>query len=292
LLDGLMSDFGPLIDAETLSREIASEDLKVLDASWHLPTAERDALAEYGEAHIPGAVFFDVDGVSDAANPLPHMLPSEGAFGEAMGRLGVSNSDRVVVYDSVGVFSAPRVWWMLKAFGHDRAAVLDGGLPAWRAAGGAVEAGSVATPSATFEAKLRTDLVADAKAVLAQTQSGEGVVLDARPAARFQGEAPEPRPGLRSGHIPGSKNAPYTEFVSEGRMLTGAALDAQFEAAGLSLAGSDGRVTVSCGSGVSAAVLFLGLDLLGRRDVRLYDGSWADWGGRDDLPVATGPADH
>jgi thiosulfate/3-mercaptopyruvate sulfurtransferase len=266
-------------------------EIAVADASWHLPAAGRDPRAEYAAAHIPGAVFFDIDGISDPDTSLPHMLPAPAAFAAAMERLGIGDQHTVVVYDTVGLYSAPRAWWMLKAMGARDVRVLDGGLPAWRAAGGPVEAGVVERPPATFTARLDPAMIARredvAAAVAGAADGGTPAVVDARAAERFRGEAAEPRPGLRAGHMPGARNVPFTSLQTPaGTLRPPEELGAAFAAAGVDPARP---VITSCGSGVTAAVLSLALHELGRRDVALYDGSWSEWGADPELPIATGP---
>ena len=250
----------------------------LLDGSHHLPTAGRDAGAEFLEAHIPSARFFDLDGVSDHASDLPHMLPDAKGFALAMGAMGITRDDEVVVYDTVGTTGAARVWWTFRAFGHERVSVLDGGLPKWRAEGRPVEAGYAAEAQPTL-VRARDDM-------LANIESRAEQVLDARSAGRFAATEPEPRAGMRGGHIPGSLNLPYTELLDPASRTfrDKAALKAAFEAAGLDL---DKPVATTCGSGVSAAVLALGLYELGRTDAAVYDGSWSEWGSREDTPVET-----
>lgn len=273
----------PLISTEELAARLGDPSLRIIDGSWHLDG--RDAAAEHLRARIPGAVWFDLEGVSDHSTDLPHMLPTPDAFAEAVGALGVSEGDTVVVYDTAGLFSAPRVWWTFRLMGAKDVRVLDGGLPRWTAEGRTVESGPATTPApARFTPEPRIGDVADLPSVLAAI-TGDAQIVDARPAARFTGEAAEPRAGLRSGHMPGALNLPFKTLIGEdGRLLRGEALSARFAETGLDI---DGPIITSCGSGVTAAVLTLALAELGR-DSALYDGSWAEWGGRRDTPVAVG----
>ena len=273
----------PLVSAAELATALGDPDLRILDASWHLDGTPARPIFEAG--HVPGAVFFDLEEISDQANPLPHMMPTPGQFGEQVGRLGVSETDRIVVYDTFGLFTAGRAWWMFRAMGCDRVQVLDGGLPAWIRMGGTLETGPSSPSPAVFKAKPRPGMIADVERVREALAAGDPV-LDARAAARFAGSAPEPRAGLRAGHMPGAVSLPFSELLTpEGLMREAEALQAAFVVRGL---GPDDRPIASCGSGVTATVPLLALAVLGREGV-LYDGSWAEWGGRDDTEVVTGP---
>ncbi|WP_374514579.1 3-mercaptopyruvate sulfurtransferase [Brevundimonas sp.] len=278
-----MSDASPLISAPELAARLGAPDLRLVDASWHLDG--RDGRPDFEAVRLPGAVFFDLEASSDSSGDLPHMLPSPEAFAARMGALGLSETDHIVVYDTLGLRSAPRVWWMLKVMGARRAQVLDGGLPAWREAGLPLDSGPAGAPKpAAFEAWLLADAVASMDDVRRALAAG-GQVLDARPAARFRGEADEPRPGLRSGHMPGARSLPFPEVLdADGRLKRPEALRAAFVSAGID---PDRPTITTCGSGVTAAILGLGLAALDR-PFRLYDGSWAEWGAPDGGPVATG----
>ncbi|HKB25257.1 MAG TPA: 3-mercaptopyruvate sulfurtransferase [Methylomirabilota bacterium] len=273
----------PLVTTDWLAANLGRRTVRVVDGSWHMPHLKRDARAEFEAAHVPGAVFFDIDAIADTSSPLPHMLPTARTFAARVGALGIGARDLVVAYDTRGVVSAARVWWTFRAFGHDRVAVLDGGLPKWRAEGGPVESGAPAPKPRRFTARLRRGLVRDLAQMRANLRSRREQVLDARSAGRFAGTEPEPRAGLRGGHIPGSLNLPYERLHrSDGTLLGPEALARLFEAAGLDLARP---VVTSCGSGVTASVLALGLHLLGQEKVAVYDGSWTEWGGRKDTPA-------
>jgi thiosulfate/3-mercaptopyruvate sulfurtransferase len=276
-----------VVSTSWLAARLGSPGLRVVDASWYLPGTGRDATREYIEAHIPGAIFFDLDASSEAETALPHMLPSEAAFAERMSALGLNDADDLVIYDGSGAnLSAARVWWTFRVFGHQQSAVLDGGMGKWRSENRPVESGIVTLPRGRFSARLQLRAIRDLAAMRSNLGEGPEQVVDLRPAVRFAGTAPEPRPGLRSGHIPGSRNIPYTELVGpDGTILPEDQLRRRLEAAGIDLSQP---IVATCGSGTSACALILALELLGLSNAALYDGAWAEWGGRSDTPIETG----
>jgi thiosulfate/3-mercaptopyruvate sulfurtransferase len=279
-----------IVETDWLADHLHAPDLVILDGSWHLPTANRDAKAEYLAEHIPGALFFDIDDISDDTSPLPHMLPSTVKFASRMKKMGVGDGMRIVVYDTIGVFSAARVWWTFRAMGHEDVAVLNGGLKKWKAEGRPLEDGPPVPRSARhYTPLLNAQLIRDLDDMKALLKQPTAQIVDARPAARFEGTEAEPRPGLRRGHVPGARNVPSSSIVNpDGTLKSTPELEKIFKDAGIE---PSQPVITTCGSGVTASMLALALAVLGQTNAGVYDGSWAEWGQEtNDLPVETGPA--
>ncbi len=278
-----------IVETDWLASHLQSPDLIVLDGSWHLPTAGRDAKTEYRTEHIPGALFFDIDDLSDDKSDLPHMLPSTVKFASRMKKMGIGDGARIVVYDTTGIFSAARVWWTFRAMGHGDVAVLNGGLKKWKSEGRPLEDGLPPKRSERHYSPLQnTQLIRDLEEMQALVKKAGAQIVDARPAGRFEGRDAEPRAGLRSGHIPGSKNVPSQMLLNaDGTFKSPEELGAMFKAVGIDVSKP---VVTTCGSGVTASMLALALAVLGQTNAAVYDGSWAEWGKDNGLPVETGPA--
>jgi thiosulfate/3-mercaptopyruvate sulfurtransferase len=275
-----------LVSTDALAEKMKDGNLAIVDGSWYLPQHNRQGFEEYLAHHIPGAVFFDIDEISDHSSQLPHMLPPVHTFELHMTRLGIASDMDVVVYDGMGLFSAPRVWWTMRVFGMKNVFILDGGFPKWVKEGRPVEKGMPKIAPVDFIAKFDASLVADYERVASALNDHSAQVVDSRPAGRFRGEAPEPREGVASGHMPGSLNLPASDLVENGALASNEKIEQAVKKAGIDLAKP---VITSCGSGVSAAVLWFALDSIGKPPKALYDGSWTDWGTREDAPVVKGP---
>jgi len=273
-----------LVSTEWLADHLDDPMVRICDATWYMPNVDRSARDEYAASHIPGAVYWDIDEIADPANPLPHMVPDATSFAHHMARLGIADGMRVVFYDSTGMGNAPRGWWTMRYFSHDNVAVLNGGMKKWLAEGRPTSADAPSENQGQFTARVRPERIREIEQIRVNIDSGADQVVDVRAAGRYAGTAPEPREGMRSGHIPNSLNLPFNQLIDSetATMLPADALAAQFETAGVDMARP---VATSCGSGVTACVVALGLHLLGHENVAVYDGSWTEWGGRDDTPI-------
>lgn len=273
----------PLVSTEWLAQRLDAPDIRIVDGSWYMPQSQRDPRAEYEREHIPGAVYFDIDEIADTSSPFPHMLPSPEKFSARVRALGLGDGNRIVVYDGAGLFSAPRVWWMFRVMGHEDVVVLDGGLKKWKAEGRPLSDARSHASARHFTARRNALLLRDREAMLRNIETCAEQVLDARSRGRFRAVEPEPRPGLKGGHIPGSHNLPSAELVqADGTLKPAVELRSLFETAGIDLSRP---VITTCGSGVSACILVLGLAVLGHRQTSVYDGSWSEWGAVKGMPV-------
>lgn len=282
-----MTERSWLTETDALAAELDAPDIVIIDASWYMPDEGKDARADYLEEHIPGAIFFDIDEIADTKSSLPHMLPPPEKFSSRMRSMGIGDGSRIVVYDSKGLFSAARVWWTFRVMGVEDVTVLNGGLPKWKREGLPLESGEPRARSTRhFTSRRNADLVRDVSDMKALLKDHSAEIIDARSADRFEGRVPEPRPGLRSGHIPGAHNVPYGKLLKQdGTLKSPAELEAVFSEAGVDLSKP---VVASCGSGITASVLALGLATMGHRRTAVYDGSWAEWGADQSLPLEKG----
>jgi thiosulfate/3-mercaptopyruvate sulfurtransferase len=283
-MDRNLSD--PLVTTSWLAEHLDAPDVRIVDASWFMPGSDRDPKAEYAAAHIPGAVFFDIDDIADTDSPLPHMLPSTVKFAARVQKLGLGDGVRIVVYDSGGILGAARVWWTFRVMGHEDVVVLDGGLPRWLAEGRTVDDRVPAPQPRHFTPRLAGDLVCDLSQMRRTVETSRAQIIDARPPGRFTGETPEPRAGLRSGHMPGAVNVPGSSvFAADGTMKSATELQALFTGVGVD---PKKPIVTTCGSGITASLLALALARMGRPRATVYDGSWTEWGSQADTPVVTG----
>ena len=274
-----------VVPADWVEKQLGAAEFRIVDASWYLPAQNRNGAAEYASGHIPGAVFFDQDAIADHSSGLPHTIPSPQSFAAEVGKLGISETDTIVVYDGPGIFTAPRVWWLFRIMGAKNVFVLDGGIDGWRKEGRPLQTDLPEPAPAVFHPSFNSDAVTSFEDMCSVVSTGSRQIADARSAGRFTGEEAEPRAGMRSGHMPGARSMPSGSFSVEGRFKDLASLRRHFEESGIDLTKP---VVTSCGSGITAAIITLGLHSLGHEDNTLYDGSWSEWGGRDDTPVVTG----
>lgn len=278
----------PLVSTAWLAEHLEAPDVRVVDASWHMPAAQREPYKEFLAAHIPGAVFFDIDDISDETSDLPHMIPTAVKFASRVRKLGLGDGSRIVVYDTTGILPAARAWWHFRAMGHEDVVVLDGGLPKWIAEGRPIDDGPAFPQERHFTPRYQADIYRSLEQMRDIVASGREQIIDARAAGRFEGRDPEPRAGLRGGHMPGAHNIPLSALIApDGTMLPADKLKAVFDAAGVDI---NKPVVSTCGSGITASVVALALARLGKPRSAVYDGSWTEWGGLADTPVATGPA--
>lgn len=275
-----------LVSTEWLSQHMSAPDLRIVDASWYLPAENRHPKEEFQKAHIPGAIFFDIDDISDADNPLPHMIPSPEKFSSRLRKLGIGDGNRVVVYDGSGIRSAARAWWLVRLFGHDDVTILDGGLPKWQAEGRATSDDPTHPKERHFTSRINSMMIREKIQVRKNMDTGKEQVLDARAKGRFEGSEPEPREGLRAGNIPGSLNLPFNQLLNkDGTLIDSDALKKAFDEAGVD---RNKPVITTCGSGITACVLAFGLHMVGHRRVAVFDGSWTEWGLDHDMPISSG----
>ena len=280
-----MTDFHTLIDCEVLHSQLDDDDLVILDGTWFLPNVDRDAKAEFNEKHIPGARFFDIDANSDQSSSLPHMIPTANAFSESVEKLGISNSSKIAIYDAQGLFSAARVWWLFRLFGHQQVAVVDGGLPAWVTAGFEITDLTTTIKSGTYQSTFDPIKVVDLTGMQQRVRDQSAIVLDARSAGRFNGSAPEPRPELKSGHMPGAYSLPATDLLVDGKLKPITELQSIFQRFSIT---KESPVVTSCGSGVTAAIITLAMAHSGLGMHQLYDGSWTEWASVGNNPIDQG----
>ncbi len=277
----------PIVSTGWLGEHISDDNLKVVDASWYLPMHQRSGADEYKKEHIPGAIFWDIDEIADLSSGLPHTMPNAEAFKSHMEKLGLGSEHFIIIYDGMGLFSAARPWWMLKSFGHEKCAVLDGGFPKWKAENRPLSNEAVAVEPALFKPKLNSKMFWERKDIFKNIAEEKGLVIDARSARRFRGEEPEPRPNCRSGHIPDSKSLPFDKILNpeDQTLLDKKQLKAVFDQV---LIDPDKPVITSCGSGVTACILALGLEITGKKNIAVYDGSWSEWGSTESMPIEIG----